>query len=238
MKPEKIDYPDYLDNQAADRLVDFIVRLIQFEEGFESFSLSAKEKQRLIEFLVAETGCCISENDSPDVFQTNVLHGIKFLKINQKYKDIKIRHNRNKLLAALEEHNIPRERFVEIADPANTFHPGDCMALLDWPDYRRPANGRSGRLENAGQFIKRLFEEGLYDEKKFGKLYLFDLRNVNPRLYQALVQYQKRTGEKILDSKQDEINELMQKSETEDSLDFHKSSRVSNARWRKQVAIN
>jgi hypothetical protein len=221
---------------AVNKAVDFILELIRFEDGFEDFSLPDPEWHELVTYLTRSDLSPITGNETPDQFRKITLDGLKFLKRRQEYKDHQIQRDRKRLLDALDEHNIPREQFADITDPANNgFQPKDCAALQDWPERRQPADGEAGRLENAGQFIQRLFAEKLYDEKKFGKLYLFELRTINPKLYQALVQWQKRTGNKLLANKQDEIDALLHRSETE-SLDFLDTSRVSNARWRKQQA--
>ncbi len=220
---------------AVGKVVDFIMELIRFEDGFNDFSLSDTEWHELVSYLSNPGLPPITGNETPDQFRKITLDGLKFLKCKQAYTDHKIRRDRKLLREALDECNIPREQFTDIVDAANGFQPKDCMALQDWPDRRQLADGESARLENAGQFIQRLFADKLYDEKKFGKLYLFELRSINPKLYQALAQWQKRTGNKLLANKQDEIDDLVQRSATE-SLDFIDTSRVSNARWRKQQA--
>lgn len=221
---------------AVNKVVDFILELIRFEDGFEDFILPDQEWHELVAYLIQTHPdlSSITGSETPDQFRKITLDGLKFLKRSQEYKDHQIQRDRKRLLDALDEHNIPREQFAGIADPANNgFQPKDCAALQGWPDHRKPADREAGRLENAGQFIQRLFAEKLYDEKKFGKLYMFELRSINPKLYQALVQWQKRTGKKLLANKQDEIDELLHRSEAE-SLDFIDTSRVSNARWRRQ----
>lgn len=219
---------------AVNKVVDFILELIRFEDGFEDFSLPDPEWHELVTYLTRSDLPPITGNEPPDQSRKITLDGLKFLKRSQEYKDHQIQRDRKRLLDALDERNIPREQFADIADPANNgFQPKDCAALQGWPDHRKPADGEAGRLENAGQFIQRLFAEKLYDEQKFGKLYMFELRSINPKLYQALVQWQKRTGKKLLANKQDEIDELLHRSEAE-SLDFLDTSRVSNARWRRQ----
>lgn len=217
---------------AINDVIDFIVDVMRCEDGFKDFNLPPTEHQELTSYLL-ETYPSASEPISPRLQREMTLEGVDYLKRLQTYRDFLHQRNRGLVLDALDSSNVPREQFTDLVADMASFQPKDCMALQDWPERRKPAGGESGRLENAGQFMQRLMDEKLYDEKKFGKLYLFDLRNINPKLYQALVQWQKRTGHKLLANKSDEIDELLQKSEGQE-LDFFDTSRVSKARWRRQ----
>lgn len=224
---------DYLaQSSAIHEIIDFIVDLVRCEDGFEDFVLTFQDHQALADYLL-KTYPSAAESISLRLQRQMTLDGVEYLKHLQAYRDLQVLRDRKLVWNVLDEHDYPREQLTELATAINTLQPKDCMALQGWPEQRKPVDEGSGRLENAGQFIQRLFDEKLYDEEKFGKLYLFDLRTINPKLYQALVQWQKRTGNKLLANKKDEIEELLNRS-GEENLDFHDTSRASNARWRRQ----
>lgn len=222
----------YVPSSEINDIINFIVDLVRCEDGFEDFSLPPLEQQELTSYLL-ETYPSSAESIPPRLQREMTLDGVDYLKRLQTYRDILVQRNRGLVLGALDSSNVSREQFPNLLTEMTRFQPKDCMALQDWPERRKPASVRSGRLENAGQFMQRLLEEKLYDEDKFGKLYLFDLRTINPKLYQALVQWQKRTGQKLLYNKSDEIDELLQRGE-EQELDFFDTSRMNKARWRRQ----
>lgn len=225
--------PDYSGHGSAiHEVIEFIVDLIRCEDGFENFVLSHPDHNELAAYLL-KTYPIASESITLPLQRQITLEGVEYLKHLQAYRDLQVLRDHKLVWEVLGEENYPRERLATLATSIKKFQPKDCIALHGWPEQRKPAAGDFGRLENAGQFIQRLFDEKLYDEDKFGKLYLFDLRTINPKLYQALVQWQKRTGKKLLDNKKDEIDELLTRSK-EESLDFHDTSRASNARWRRQ----
>lgn len=231
-KPAVVTTAHHEKEGAIGEVIDFIISLICYEDGFKNFLLTPTDRQELTDYLLT-TFPTASEYLSLELQREMTLDGVRFLKHRQTYRTLQVQRNDKLVLDVLDELNIPREQLGEFATKLTTLQPKDCMALQDWPDRRKPADGQSGRMENAGQFIQRLMDEKLYDEKKFGKLYLFELRNINSKLYQALVQWQQRTGKKLLANKSDEIEELLQRSESQE-LDFIDSSRVNNARWRRQ----
>ncbi|QTR49620.1 hypothetical protein [Candidatus Thiothrix anitrata] len=216
---------------AFGEIIEFIVDLIKCEEGFEDFILSHRDHNELTAYFL-KTYPISPESLTLPLQRKIVLDGLEYLKHLQTYRDFQLLRDQKLVIEAFEDRKIPREYLIAFAKPID-FHPKDCVALQDWPERRKLVDEGSARLENAGQFIQRLFDEKLYDEEKFGKLYLFDLRTINPKLYQALVQWQKRTGRKLLDNKKDEIDELLAKNK-DVPLDFHDTSRLSSARWRRQ----
>lgn len=228
---------------TVEAVIEFIVKLITYEDGFEDFELSPKDRQELAAYLL-KTHPSADTDIPPETQREMTLDGVDYLKHRQAYRDRQIQSAFQQVFKVLDEQNFPREHLAGFSKHllemksfahgiVDRLQPKDCAALQDWPERRKPVDEDSPRLENAGQFIQRLFDEKLYDEEKFGKLYLFDLRTINAKLYQALVQWQKRTGKKILANKRDEIDDLLVRKES-DGLDFYDTSRASNALWRRQ----
>lgn len=226
------------DNQAEhlSELVGFINTLLQLAEGFRDFQLDQDELVRLQSFLLMEASDgVIPGRQQGESFQNLALAGVKFIQNGKHYLQHKESYYRSLLVEQLQHNGIPLSQFPQLAKNTKDLTPADCAALKDWPEGRRLVGGASGRLENAGQFVQRLFEQKLYDEKVYGKLYLHDLRHINSKLYQALSRWQKRTGEVVVENKQTETQQLVSLGDNKVSeLPFGERARIQNARWRQR----
>lgn len=196
-----------LSSDSSDELkqiIDFVLNLVKSEKDFNDFSIDDTDRFHLESFIFYHAPHPVKDKKQALTtveFSNNVLSTLQYLKETSVYKTFKKKVDREHLPDILEANNIPKEIITPLYNDAKPIEmePKDCRSLKDWPEHRLPANGHSGRKENAGQFIRRLFEQKLYTEKKFGKLYLSDLRTINHKLYQALVQWQKRYPGESLD---------------------------------------
>lgn len=215
-----------------DEVIGFIESLICLDEWSQTFRLSQEERHHL-KLLLAQTNTGkIPTRDERPRFDALVLEGAKFVKAGKTYRQLKEQHYQAETATRLQRNGYPLSQFPKLKQAIPTT-PADCAALKDWPDARQPANGHSGRLENAGQFMQRLIDQKIYDEAVYGKLYLHDLRQINPKFYLALAQWQNRNPDhKILENKQAELLDLELKSPA--NLSFNDKARLSNARWRKR----
>ena len=202
-------------------IVESVEQIIRMDEWCKNFKLDEDDRHTL-EGLLAEH--MVAGEHQPNAFYELVILGVKFVKeTTRTYLEAK--------------QHYYREMAIQGIQPlkAEKLTPADCPALKTWPDGRLPANGISGRLENAGQFFRRLLKQGLYDEKIYGKLYLHDLRQINPKLYLALTQWQTRYKEVLLEGKRAEMADLDRQDRSgEATLSFTDKARLSNARWRQR----
>lgn len=97
-----------------------------------------------------------------------------------------------------EKYNAVMERIAEpavsqqgkvVPEQPGEFSQEIIEALRNWPKERMIIKGVDGknRKENAEQYLKRV-----YDLDRYGKLYLFDLKKINKKLYQALCSLKSR----------------------------------------------
>lgn len=227
------------------QIVDFVINLVKSEKGFEHFSIDESARMQLAIYTAHHSPHPLIEVKEPLTtaeFSANVLDALAYLKETASYIIFKKKVDREHLPKILEDNAIPKEAinpFFNKEKPIK-MESKDCLALKDWPDHRLYANGHSGRKENAGQFIKRLFEQGFYTEKKFGKLYWSDLRKINHKLYQALIQWHKRYPDETLDmlgNQHDKVEARQEAYERGDLGDnFIELSRVHTSNSRKKQA--
>lgn len=218
-------------------LFPLIESLINQLSGLGDFRLDENDKQALRHFLQTKEQDSLQQfltTTDPDTKQELTISliqtGVKFIEESIHYRQQREKRKQEQFVEECRINNVPLDYMRNL--PAPTLQPSDCAALQDWPGNRNYANGTSGRLENAGQFIQRLFEEKRYDEGVYGELYLSDLKHINPQLYQALTKWQSRNNKKLLKTKREEIDQLLT---TEDAdLNFYQASQVRNARWRRQ----
>lgn len=221
-------------------LFESIEQLTEKLGGLASYELSDTEKQDLVTYLQRTVpdslAGFISETTDPKHKQyatmTLLQSGAEFIEASVHYRQQREEQKRRQFLEECRINNIPLTFVKNLPDVALT--PADCSALHDWPDQRQAANGVSGRLENAGQFIQRLFADKHYDTEAYGELFMSDLKHINPSLYQALAKWQSRSGKKLLRTKRQEIDQLLETQDT-DLLTFQQASQVRNARWRRKA---
>ncbi len=220
-----------------DEMIELIQSFVQLDEWSATFKLDDKEKEQLKYILQQEYGGSLPGKDKPSQFNQMILKGAKFVKQTRRYCQLKEQHYRHIAASQLQHLGIPLSQFPQLTRELQPeqLTPADCAALKDWPNGRLPANGHSGRLENAGQFVQRLLDQKLYDPATYGRLYLHDLRRINPKLYLALSQWQNRTGQHILENKRAKLEDLEQRVMANDnSLSYLDKARVANARWRRR----
>lgn len=215
---EIVEWDDAFDFSS---IVKHIEQIIRTEEWGKGFRLDDDEQAKLKGLLA--TNITVGDH-SPNALYEMVTLGVTFVKeTSPTYREAKQQHYRH----------LSHQKVTPLRDKKLT--PADCPALKTWPEGRLPANGVSGRLENAGQFFQRLLAQGLYDEAVYGKLYLHELRQINPKLYLALAQWQNREKITLLAGKEAEIAALEQRAGSGDTtLSFADKARLSNARWRKK----
>lgn len=224
-----------------DWLFPLITKLVNNLGNLKNFEFDADDKAYIVQSLhqwhQAELDAYHTANDPLDK-QT---HAINLVQISTDYVEELDRYRKSRKEQKDREfvnqchiNNIPLDLATKNNISSSHLQPSDCSALHGWPDKRLPANGISGRLENAGQFIERLFNEKVYDENVYGPLYMSDLKHINPRLYQSLAQWQSRTGNRLLKTKREEIDKLIEEADSGTDLTFHQAAKVRNARWRRK----
>lgn len=218
-------------------LFPLIESLINKLSGLEGFRLDENDKQNLNQFLqtsersnfqrfTTTTNLAAKQKLTVELIQA----GVQFIEESIHYRQQREKRKQEQFVEECRINNVPLDYVKNL--PASSLQPSDCAALQDWPDKRHYASGESGRLENAGQFIQRLFDEKRYDESVYGELYLSDLKHINPQLYQALAKWQSRNDKKLLKTKREEIDQLLEKEDAE--LSFYQASQIRNARWRRR----
>nr|CAA6830886.1 MAG: Unknown protein [uncultured Thiotrichaceae bacterium] len=208
--------------------------------GFKDYQFDLKEKKDFIKYLKQSErenlDAFLSEDYNPLLKQSLTIEliesGVEFVEASQHYKKQREELKRKEFLEECQANNIPLDLVKNLPDVA--LIPSDCQSLHDWPDKRLPANGVSGRLENAGQFIQRLMNENIYDKSVYGELFMSDLRHINSSLYYALAKWQSRTKTHLLRTKREEIDDLL-KAPEERTLTVQQASQLRNARWRRQA---
>lgn len=218
-----------------------IKELVKTLSGLTNFELTEKDEQDIRSFLethhndklekyAAATNPIIKQSLAITLVQLSAQR----VENSQHYRKSRKEQKEREFVDQCHINNIPLDLATSTQVATTDLQPSDCSALHDWPDQRLPANGVSGRLENAGQFIERLFQEKRYDDSVYGTLYMSDLKHINPRLYQSLAQWQSRTGNRLLKTKREEIDALVEQAETGSNLTFHQAAKVRNARWRRK----
>ncbi|HPE59473.1 MAG TPA: hypothetical protein PLB10_03965 [Thiolinea sp.] len=237
-KPEKLTR---VQNKLLDEVIKLVESFLHLDEWCSDFHINDEERELLVQELLHKYGGTLPDSmDDLGQFRQMALLGARIIRHSMRYRQLKEKHYKQKTAEHLQLHGIPLSQFPQLSHTIDKkqLTPADCSAFRDWPDYRRHANGYSGRLENAGQFMHRLLKSGLYDESTYGKLYLHDLRSINPKLYLALAQYQNRTDDRILENKQDEIDKLSRQETSGQDNNFQEKARITNARWRRRRTTN
>lgn len=221
-------------------LFESIEQLTEKLGGLKDYQLDNIEKQALVQYLQQKVPHSfhdfIDEKADPLHKQKATIKlmqsGAEFVEASVHYRKQREEQKRLQFLEECRINNIPLTLVKDLPEVALT--PADCSALHDWPEHRQAANGVSGRLENAGQFIQRLFDDRHYDTENYGELFMSDLKHINSSLYQALAKWQSRTGKKLLKTKREEIDQLLEKKD-DNLITFQQASQVRNARWRRKV---
>lgn len=216
-------------------IIAFIFRYIRSDEWCKEYSPSPDETERLQALLQHEFLQHYSPQN-PQTFQHLALLGLEFVKRLPSYIQLQQAHYRELAAEELQKANVPLSQYPQVIKNLRKvkLQPSDCAALKDWPEGRRQVAG-TGRLENAGQFMERLLRDKLYDEAMYGKLYMHDLRTINPKLYLALSQWQNRYNITLLKNKSDQMDALEdQAHQNPQTLSFQEKTRLSSARSRKK----
>lgn len=217
----------------------FIESLIRTEEGFKEFVLTEAERSTLEQTLAQVLHEAKLYPQHLPQFELLALTGVKFIRLLPSYQRLLRLHYQQQVAEHLQKVQIPLSQHPQLTQNLEQLQlkPADCAALKEWPEGRKVVNTRSGRLENAGQFMERLLKQKLYDEDLYGKLYLNDLRTINPKLYLALGQWQNRTGVTLVEKKSAKLQELEHKAiVSPEQLSFPEKVSLSNARWRRKHA--
>lgn len=229
--------PDVMDQLTA--LFESIETLTEKLGGLKDYKLTNTEKKDLMVYLQRSAPASLDDfihAEKPSHKQNATIKlmqaGAAFVESSTHYRRQREKLKRHEFLQECRINNIPLELVKDL--PEVTLTPADCSALHDWPGQRQPANGTSGRLENAGQFIQRIFEEKSYDPEAYGELFMSDLKHINPSLYQALAKWQSRNNKRLLRTKREEIDQLLGTQDTS-LLSFQQASQVRNARWRRKT---
>ena len=234
--PEATGLNDAFD---ANSLVEFVESFIQSDDWSKSYYLPVEEREWLVDFLTEEQKIRQYTLNNISHFKLLALSAVRYAKRLPTYKIMQDSYHRERTAIHLQQQGVALSEVPKITDKLNPIHlrPADCGALQDWPARRQPVS-KSGKLENAGQFMKRLIQQKLYNRELYGELYLHDLRSINPKLYLALSQWQNRTGEVVLGKKQDELKDLeLQYHANPNQLSFAARSSVSSKRWRQKQKL-
>lgn len=238
---ESVTHPDPAIMDQLNVLFESIEQLTEKLGGLKDYKLEGTEKQDLMKHLQRSVPDSLDDfmhTTDPLRKQNSTIRlmqaGAAFVEASAHYRKQREEQKRLQFLEECRINNIPLTLVKDMPDVALT--PADCSALHDWPEHRQAANGISGRLENAGQFIQRLFEDGHYDTETYGELFMSDLKHINSSLYQSLAKWQSRSGKKLLRTKREEIDQLLETKDT-DLLTFQQASQVRNARWRRKTQI-
>lgn len=113
--------------------------------------------------------------------------------------------------------------------------PFDCPALQDWPEHRQTSPTSLRRLENAGDFMIRLFESKLYDKKVYGEPFMPDIKRANPKLYYSLDKYQQRYEKIIVPYLSSKVNEVTKKVGEGVLTDIKSRTTATNKRYRQKA---
>lgn len=223
---------------ALDPILGYIMSFIQRDDWSRGYELSQQESILLKDFLKGECQSgALNTNYESDLIAL-VLAGTTYVKQFPSYQVLQEAYYSQIAAQSLQRSGYPLSQFPNLTtSKAVELFPSDCAALQDWPKGRLPVAG-SGRLENAGQFMKRLLEKKIYDKDRYGELYLADLRAINEKLYLALSQWQARTGEIVLGKKQQELKDLAEYAKnSNEKLSLRSRSRLSSVRWRDRKKI-
>lgn len=208
-----------ISKKSIKKVIDFAINILKSDVWLKNFNLTELEHLQLFDFLQNQIYLRKIDPETNDGFMDISLICFKYIKQFPSYENIR---------------DFSNETILKIQESSKTtcLGPSDCLALQDWPNNRLAVKG-SGRLENAGQFMKRLLAQKLYDKDIYGELYLSDLRTINSKLYLALSQWQTRTGEIILGKKKDELKDLADYAKhSRPTLSLSDRSRLSSALWR------
>lgn len=241
MLASKIKESSICSIDQVESIISFVIDLTKSEKGFEHFTISENALLQLKDFVSNQLDTKLIdgkdiESMSTTDFSRQSIYAFKYLTGMLEYREHKKKIDDEKISAFLLKNNMPREKVLP-ADRVGKLEPSDCETLQDWPDKRIPSNGVSGKLENAGEFIRRIYVSGLYNEKKFGRLHLADLRKINPKLYQAIIQWLKRNPNErleMLSNKAEEVESRLESYNQGEPLGFVALSRIHSIKARRK----
>lgn len=227
--------------EQVENIANFVIELAKSEKGFEHFSISNNGFLQLKDFISRQLNekLLIGDNIeqiSTAEFSKQAIITFKYLTGMLEYREYKKKIDDEKISEFLLKNHIPRENVLP-SNRLGKLNPSDCETLQDWPDKRLPSNGVSGKLENAGEFIRRIYASGLYNEEKYGRLHLADLRKINPKLYQAIIQWLKRNPNErleMLGSKAEEVESRLESYDQGEPLGFVALSRIHSIKARRK----
>lgn len=221
-----------------DSILGDILSFIRSDDWSRCYEIPQQERTLLKDFLRSECSSRVLDIAYASDRIALVLAGTAYVKQLPSYQTLQETYHRQITVQSLQRSGYPLSQFPNLTTSQSVeLFPSDCAALQDWPKGRLAVAG-SGRLENAGQFMKRLLEKKIYDKERYGELYLADLRTINEKLYLALSQWQTRTGEIILGKKQHELQDLaLHAKNSHEKLSLASRSRLSNVRWRERKKI-
>lgn len=227
--------------EQVENIANFVINLVKSEKGFEHFSISDNGLIQLKDFISQQLSAKLLLGDNIEQISTSEFSKqaiITFIYLTRmlEYREYKKKIDDEKISEFLLKNHMPRENVLPF-DRLGKLEPSDCAALQDWPDKRLPSNGVSGKLENAGEFIRRIYASGLYNEEKYGRLQLANLRKINPKLYQAIIQWLKRNPNEnleMLGSKAEEVESRLESYDQGEPLGFVALSRIHSIKARRK----